>query len=227
VARSKLRRALFALACAAPLLAACNAILGISDYKEGECNGGPPCVIEAGADTGPLDGSRDALADVVVVDATGADPVSWARWVMPNYGDGGSPTVPIKSVSKLDNASDGGFRDSVSALVWREIKDNEKGAIKLDAAEKLCADADPKGAWRLPTRIELVTLLDFSLTPVTGDSTKLKLQQETYWTSSAFRTVNGVTSRNWGVKFLAGESTVLPTLDTANDSARVICIRGK
>lgn len=234
MARSRrlLRRGLFAVACTAPLLVACNTLLGISDYSKEDCNGGgsSPCFgVDGGVDS-PFDAPTDAPNDApVIVDARGADPVSWARWIMPNHGN--VATVPDATIPSLNSGADGGLVDSISGLVWRPIPDAEKGDVKFEAARKLCAEAPPAGQWRLPTRIELVSLLDLSRSPVMADP-KLNLQAQPYWTSSEYRTVSAgnvvsITTQNWGVRFEPNQSSVLPRLDTVNDTARTICILGK
>ncbi|MBX3233683.1 MAG: DUF1566 domain-containing protein [Labilithrix sp.] len=233
MARSRLRRALFAFACVTPLLAACNAILGISDYDKAPCNGGEPCTrADGGPDVGP--DAPDAGPDVVTVDATGTAPVSWIQFKMPNYPQVDGPNVNVASYS--DQAGDaGGIVDDVSGLIWRAVDTAEKKPFSYADAEKHC-EALTTAKWRLPTRIELITLLDFSGTNAAATSAaRFSMEPETYWTSSAVRDLRltppppapVVTTKNWGVRFEPNITDVLVQPDTKSATARVICIQDR
>ena len=231
MARSKLRRAVYALACMTPLLVACNAILGIDDYDKAECSGGP-CLDDGGRADGDTDeGGRDAGPDVQFIDASGAAPVSWIKFMMPNYPEAGPDNSQPKYAPS--STADGGIGDSISRRAWRPVgdSDDEKTPKTLAEAKKLCEDVPGDVKWRVPTRIELVTLLDFSKdsSKATAD-TRFNLELDAYWTSSALRelpagsTVAALTSLNWVVSFNPRENP-LNKVETSS-SARVICIQG-
>ncbi|CAN5818982.1 hypothetical protein BH11MYX4_BH11MYX4_68110 [soil metagenome] len=230
MARSDRKRLAFVglVALAVPTLLACNAIIGLSDFEKVEC---------AGTRCGDGGGQPDVInqPDVVVsdapIEARGANPVSWAAWPMPNY-DGGAEFLPhpIKYAPLgLDRV-----KDTVTGLVWRT---STLPAVPYEAAKLACSTLDPAtGPWRLPKRIELVTLLDFSRKPpaflIGPEFTNVK--NVTVWTSSEYRVrdltdltkkPSVVTDAFWTVDFKTG---AVDALSTAGDPvASVLCVGAK
>ena len=210
-----------------PLVVACNAIIGLSDFEKTECNGGGKC----GAAGPPPDaGLPDVQVDGDVPDARGANPVSWAAWPMPNY-DGGSEFLPHPiNYHPLDTNR---VEDTVTGLVWRTAT---LPAVPYDAARLACNTLDPKtGPWRLPKRIELVTLLDFSRKQFLIGPVFTGVKNVRVWTSSEYRVRDFVdldpkkpsiiTDAFWTVDFGTG---VVDTLSTAGDPvASVLCVRAR
>jgi hypothetical protein len=232
MARSKTRRVIVTLAAMTPLLAACNAILGISDFSKGECAGGGACD-GTSSSSGGFDGGQDAPTDapINVVDARGVDPVSWAQWKMPNY-----PTTADSGPNvNLENLKDNGVdevQDLITGLTWRKVKAEEHTPLTWDNAKDFCTD---KGAgYRLPTRIELVTLLN--LDPEHGSvraNALLGLQSSPYWTTSLERTIDPqssalrISTKHWVVNFDATQNG-LPVIRLDElQTASVICVKGK
>ncbi len=199
---------------ALPIVVACNSILGLSDFDKGPCPGGP-CVV----DSGPPDQMVDAAVDVRV-DAKGADPVSWAKWPMPNYfGDAGADgqvsSPPLVLLGET-------VTDPTTKLVWRsKIAVGDPTAAE---AEGLC-QALPNGPWRAPKRIELVTLLDYARKSFI-DTTKFSdMKNYKVWTTSEVRPLAPVKAdqRYWIVDFGSGAVDTLG----ANDVAKALCVRAK
>lgn len=200
MARSSWQR--IAVVLAGPALAsgvlACNGILGLGDYSRAECSGGELCddaggtdrPVDAGSDV--VDGSRDA--------GRGSAPVSWARWRMPNYGDGGPN--PMTLFVEGDTV-----KDDVTKLVWRRKPEADGAPRLLDDAIAACRNA-PAGPWRLPKRIELVSLLHY------GNPTDVAFVDQTafpdvpavrFWTSSEVRPFDGGADQAyWVVNFDTG-----------------------
>src|SRR5687767_12256195 len=114
MARSERIAIALALGLAIPAVASCRGIVGLDDFRRGECPGAL-CADDGGT------------VDVVVPDAAdagdarpdapkGADPVSWARWKMPNYpNDAGAPNVPTYTVVGGGDQ----VTDNVTGLVWQ------------------------------------------------------------------------------------------------------------
>jgi hypothetical protein len=214
------------------LLVACNNIVGLTDYKKAECNGGGDCLFDGspGLDGNSVDGGGDVNApDVVTVDANGAAPVSWAAWPMPNY-DGGPNNQP--AYAKAGNI-DGGVVDTVTKLTWRPVLASDPKDVDFAAATAFCKGA--AGAnWRLPSRIELVSLIDVGPGKVAPYAAPgFGITANVYWTSSVVRTLNPVTSAveitasYYGVGFDGASSNLVKQLDTSaavDQSARVICV---
>ena len=214
------RRHLFAasLVLAFPAVVACNSIIGLTDFEKTQCPGARSAdeagfldVLAEGPDGGP-----DAL-----VDAKGADPVSWAKWPMPNYvADGGGGGQPLNSPPLQGDA--GLVTDPTTKLVWRStLVTGDFSATQADAeCQKL-----PNGPWRAPKRIELVTLLDYSRpSPFVDRDRFTNLVNFKVWSTSK---VHPLTDRAnqpyWVVNFETGAVEPL-----AGDlAAKVLCVRAK
>lgn len=207
-----------AIALAVPAVGACNSIIGLSDFDKGECPGArcgdggdlPDRFVEGGNDA-PIDAPPDVK---------GADPVSWAKWPMPNYGEGGVGNPPRPPVLTLAGDT---VTDEITKLVWRALL-VPGGDMKLSDADVACKKL---GAWRVPKRIELVTLLDYSknATPYI-DSTKFKdINNDVVWTSSEVRPFSATNPNQlyWVVSFTTGAVEQQP----ASFKANVLCVAAK
>ncbi len=178
----------------------CNSLLSLDGYSG---------VVDAGADGGFQDGGLDAGGDVVVVEPPGVRPASWPKWIMPNEPDSGvvNPaeygTAGSDVTIKVTSATAGVLTFSPSVVP----------ASTFAAAVAKC----PAG-YRLPTRIELVTLLDYrpnrasvlpaGFSPVAG----------LIWTSSIRRPATNPTI-HWFVNAGTGAVVAAPAQD-----ASVVCI---
>jgi hypothetical protein len=144
---------------------ACRGVLGVDDLP-------PEAAVEAGA-------AGDAAAPEVGAKDDSASPSkridpAWAAWRVP-------PDVRAKF-----EVSEGVARDVVTHLRWQRTG----GAPAVwDASERYCADLNLGGeaGWRLPTRIELLSLMDLR-TPSDGNpfaAVFLDPQWNCYWTISS------------------------------------------
>jgi hypothetical protein len=220
MARSDRKRLVLAglFVLAVPTLVACNAIIGLSDFEKVEC-GGRRC-----ADGGPPpigDGGPDGIADAAP-EARGADPVSWAQWRMPNY-DGGADFLPHQL--KYEVVAGDNLKDSLPlgpGLVWRR---EPLSARPFDGARAACAALTDNGPWRLPKRIELVTLLDFGKTKGPFIDPQFKVRNVRVWSSSELRPFTDEPTAYWIVNFETGAVDTLPA--SSNDLAEVLCVKGK
>lgn len=239
MARSKTGRFILAFLVATPLLAACQQLIGVSDYTKDDCSGGgSDCLDASRPDTGPYaDGGKDAgdAGPVVFVDAAGSEPVAWAKFKMPNYFQAdGIPDASIPTYNNQAGSDAGALVDSVSLLVWRPVRDaNEKRDLSYKQAVDLCKNA-VGGTWRLPTRIELVTLLDLSKNPTVDP--KFGMEATKYWSTSqqldpartpndpgiptGFRILVGFDRSNTNIITVQSETSTAP-------SGRAICIQAK
>jgi hypothetical protein len=229
MARSNRRRVVMMAAASVPLLMlACNNIVGLTDYNKAECSGGGDCLFDGspGFDVNQPDAGGDASdANVVIVDATGAPPVSWAAWKMPNY-DGGPDNKPL-----YQPGVNGTIVDSVTGLVWRPVPTAENKDVNFADAQAVCKAAGDK--WRLPSRIELVSILDLATGVKPGPTggyanPNFQLAPNVYWTSSNYRELNAVglpevTADMLGVGFDGQPTNLVKRLQTSA-TARVICV---
>jgi hypothetical protein len=226
MAPSKRRRLVFLALCSATaaLLVACAGIVGLDQFQKGECPGarceggstdvfGPDVINPDAPDTGNGDAGP------------GVAPASWAQWVMPNYEAG---TVDVENAPHY-TAGAGFVHDDVTGLTWLQPTPNNP-SLSYDDAVTFCASLTmPAGPWRLPTRIELVTLLDFG-----RDSGSLigsafpGTSSGKHWTASADRDVGGNPAPSgsrllWTVDFQSGAVTLQPE---ANNVYAVKCVKG-
>lgn len=200
---------------------ACNAILGLSDFEKIECTD-YRCPDDAGIDVRvtPTEAGTDA-GDAGVT--TGSPPAAWAKWKMPSWDGGPAPTPTF--VVTGDEAL-----ETTTNLVWR--KDEQGPSPSFADAQAKCASLT-NGPWRLPKRIELVTLVDPTrgetkamTAPVFASATKAK-----YWTSSEVRPSTGP-KQYWVVDFTppeANPNTKLTTkvTETTADPVYVRCVKDK
>jgi hypothetical protein len=177
------RKVLVAIALAGAALSACDALLGLDAYKNVACAfdcveaGGTlseassgDAMLDAGAAPEAGDASdagvTDAAPDVVLSPGDSAfdGPLLtefWAHWPMPN------PDAAIAPGSDADlpnpmsyDAGEGGSSqtvyDNVTHLTWWRTPLTVGDA----GAQAACASLGGSG-WHVPTRIELVSLIDF------------------------------------------------------------------
>ncbi|MBX3223911.1 MAG: DUF1566 domain-containing protein [Labilithrix sp.] len=217
---SSRRRVLFALAGASllPLAVACNGIIGLSDYTRAECSGGEVCDDAGGVDTGPGDAPFDTDRPDAKPDAAGTLPVSWAAWPMPNYDAGGALDNPMG----YDVITNQGFQDRVTKLVWRHPMPEGAESLPYESALKVC-----ESPWRLPSRIELVTLLDLSASGAKANAVfktppGQAIQQGVHWTFSEVRPFDVEKREHWVVDFDRGGLAKR----AESQRAAVRCVRG-
>lgn len=199
-----------------PLALACNSLIGLSDFEKTQCAGA-----RCADDGGPLpdqlvEGGADVVTDAPA-EAKGADPVSWAKWPMPNYGD----SAPMPSPPLV--ASGGIVNDTVTKLAWHATI--VPGDFFAREAETECEKL-ANGPWRAPKRIELVTLLDYSRpTPFVDRTVFTDLLNFQVWSTSEVRpfVAGNPSQQYWVVNF--GSGAVEPL---AGDlKAKVLCVKAK
>lgn len=217
MARSRRALTLFLTVAAASGLVACAGILGLDEFTKGEC-AGAKC-----GDGGDL--------DVVVPDAgVGTEPVAWPKWPMPNYENPLDSGVVLPHALDYDTSSQEEVTDKTTKLVWQR---HVLGAdVTLEGAQAACK-ALPGGPWRVPKRIELVTLLDYGRDagPFIDDTAFPQFgASAVVWTSSVVReydlTVTPPSHKPftdaWVVDFGNGQVSRKPF----GTALRVLCVKG-
>jgi hypothetical protein len=211
----KKRLAFAALAAVAPVVVACNSLIGLNDFEKGQCSAAM-CTDDGAFPDVIIDGGFDVVQGDAQVDAKGADPVSWAKWPMPNYGDSG-PRPPSLTLS-------GDFvTDNITQLTWKATI--VPGDYNATTAVSACLGL-PGGPWRVPKRIELVTLLDYSHATPFVDGSKFKdLLNYKVWTSSPVRPADPANPQQpyWIVNFDTGAVES----QRGDLSGKVLCVRAK
>ena len=155
---------------------------------------------------------------------------------MPNAASSGLPN-PAR-YTDLDN---GAVLDQVTCLVWQKTE-NSPSAGSFDAGmpgamtdnESYCAGlASTQYAgfddWRLPTRVEVASLLDLSVKPGTGDAYAAIFGKETtgyYRTSSLwYETIAGIKGSTDGWIYNMGSGLTSNAYEQSS-SAYARCVRG-
>ena len=142
--------------------------------------------------------------------------LDWANWPIPSAPGEGKPN-PVSY-----ELGDGVAVDSVTGLMWQ--RDAAPGTYTLEMAKAYCTSSAVAGFsdWRLPTRIELVSIVDDTAVNPAINATVFPDTPEDYtWTSTPlFVDSAGV----WSVHF-AGYEYYSNAADTSNQQpAR--CVRG-
>jgi hypothetical protein len=205
-----------------PALVACNAIVGIDDFRKTECGPNPCPPPDAGPDQIAPDNfvpdtGRDAPPDA----PPGVSPVAWADFPMPNYKVGADASAPRPLNYEIITPEE--VEDNETRRVWRRgVIGNLPGTdFSEEQAVAKCKEI-PFGPWRLPKRIELVSLLSHAAGFPTIDTTIFnRVPADVVWTSSEVRPFNG---KYWAVDFKVG---ALVQLDTKIEFAKVICVKDK
>lgn len=188
---------------------ACDALLGLGSYSEVACisDCGQGVVTPEGGDD--ADAGMDAsMADVVegglIPDASDGDapdasltfdgsvdgpPLTelWARWHMPNPDASSAPTIDgspaLPHPMVYDGGADAGTAfDLTTGLTW-----STASASASDFAMASDACATMGSGWHVPTRIQLVSLIDFTQplgSPTIDSVTFPSTSKSQYWTSS-------------------------------------------
>jgi len=142
----------------------------------------------------------------------------WANWRMPNPASTGLPNP-----SSYDTSTPRIVRDNVTGLIWQ--LDVSKTAYAWADAKAYCQSLELAGFrdWRLPSRIELVSLIDYTIAapgPVIDKTAFPGAPSDTFWTASPEPGYGG--SRAWYVQFSNGFA--FTDSSTVTYSAR--CVRG-
>ncbi len=182
---------------------ACNTIFGLDAYEKrdafAELDVGTTGIVDAGG----------------VVDGDASASLNWARWPMPNGADAGpNPTAYVVSKEGTNEV----VSDGVTKLIWQRSA-SSKMVNKIDANAQ-CANLG--AGWRLPTRIELVSLLDYgrAALPYIDTIAFPGAPGGQFWTSSLVRSPTNWMN-TWSVDFGQGEVTT-----SGSESERYVrCVR--
>jgi hypothetical protein len=165
---------------------------------------GPP-VDAAAVDAGAVDAGEDA-AEVgrdVTEAATSCSEIgsgsAWAAWPMPDPTATGGPSSPSYDVSSADVVV-----DRVTGLMWQRTVDPDGYAWDQANGHCACLATGGHHDWRLPTRIELVSIVDFTKgDPAIDGNAFPSAPSDYFWTSSP---VAGSPDAAWYLYFFDGNT---------------------
>jgi len=143
----------------------------------------------------------DGVENVVDVSLCATMDHEWALWPMPN-----PVSTMLPNPANYDTSIMGIVKDLVTGLVWQQRGDCPQSWSNAD--EVYCPSLPlPGTGWRLPTRIELESLVDFTIAPSAATIDPVAFpgtQMNLYWTASG---VAGDPTSAWGVQFADGTSS--------------------
>ncbi len=144
--------------------------------------------------------------------------LEWPRWPVPQ-----SSTVDPRFLPSPDGAT---VADQVTGLVWQRVAPSSASSKFLfhwPDAKDHCRDLALGGftsGWRLPTRAELLSIIDFTTMDPALDAAAFPGAESADFWSATPSTEAGFA---WGVSFFDGQSSDI--YDAEVGSARVRCVR--
>jgi hypothetical protein len=219
-------------AVAVAVLAGCNAVLGIhpalnEEWDGGRLGDGAPAAVQTGSTGSTFAGSTSSAAG-----PTDAGPVAqWADWPMPN-----PPSIvpSLPHPQSYDTSSPNIVTDRVTGLEWQAAGDGTLYTY-VDAVAYCAALQVPSagGGWRLPSRIELMSIVDNTQEPrIDGKAFAMPAGDAStvvaFWASSLLA---GDNSHAWIVDFgmstnLLVTAQIQPAPGQALGRSFVRCVRG-
>lgn len=166
-----------------------------------------------------FDANTDAKTYVARADAEGESritppPARWATWPMPNFPGSGLPNPQSYDVSLA-----GTVLDRVTGLMWQRAVG--RVTMTFEAANTKCTNLELAGYrdWRLPSRIELVSILDLAEDKPSIDRSAFpNTPSDWFWSSSV--AADSPTSA-WYVYFYFG----YPNVEERRARFSVRCVR--
>ena len=175
----------------------------IDDGGEGGEGGAdaPTDTPDAGGDAAPAMSGADGGGTLSgCTPAAGVD-YRWACWPMPNPKGSGLPHA-----ASYTDMGDGTVKDEITQLLWQKTAPAQ--TYTWSDAISYCANLALAGhVWHLPTRIELLSITDYTKTGPAIDETAFpKTPSAFFWTSSPW-VVSSIASKpqlSWIVNFYEG-----------------------
>jgi hypothetical protein len=140
----------------------------------------------------------------------------WAEWPMPNTQ--ADVTAGAPNLQSYTDRYDGTITDNVTQLMWQKAVST--GTYAWADAIAYCSTLAVAGHsdWRLPSRIELQSIVDFGVRSPAINSTYFPSTPSTLFWSS---TPSLVASNAWGISFAGGD----PNIDDTSISYPIRCVR--
>jgi putative hemolysin len=211
-------RLLVGLGCALALVA-CEQIIGLDNLHK--CGAEIDCGVSDASDASVDASDAGDASDAFTFPDGVSEASSWARWRMDNTVLEVQSGAPDASETTFNASVPNELGDNVSGLVWFT---QVSTANDVTSAASYCA----QHGYRLPTRIEIVTLLD-STQPLPALQVTPKIAQaittadagvKMLWTSSYVRPFNGTILEFWFADLNAGN-----LIQSTAGNVGVLCVR--
>jgi len=145
----------------------------------------------------------------------------WATWPMPSPPSAGLPHP--QSYTPVTVGGDAMVQDNVTGLLWQRDQSTNFQDYDWQGAADYCASLVLGGYcdWRLPSRVELISLVDYTRNPPTIDTTAFPNTGNIgYWSGSGPISAQA----HWSVSFGNASTTLsLPYSEAVGPSR---CVRG-
>jgi hypothetical protein len=136
------------------------------------------------------------------------------HWPAPN-----APGSGLPNEQQYDTSTPGIVLDKVTGLTWQQ----QVSALSYGPDEAAAYCTGLGGGWRLPAVVELLSIVDFTKSPVIDAAAFPGTPAEFFWTSTA---VSGGPGRFWLVHFGAGVALNYPPgINGVPYANRVRCVR--
>ena len=148
-----------------------------------------------------------------MLDAAVPAVASWATWPMPNSAPG------LPNPQSFDTRNAGVVTDRITGLMWQQNVDDQLATFAQAAQRCESSTLAGYGDWRLPSRIELVSILDLTHTQPSINLTAFpQTPSDWFWTSSV---AADDPQSAWYVYFYFG----YPKTDSVTNQFSVRCVR--
>ena len=150
----------------------------------------------------------------------------WPCWHMPNPAASGLPNPA--SYTDLGN---GAVRDNVTCLVWEKSPDTTQGFWQANSdhcASLVTSSFAGYSDWRLPTRVEMASLVDFARTGDAIDTAAFPKEPSGYYRTGSdwYETITGQNSSGFSWIYGMSSGFTSNAYAKATSNAYVRCVRG-
>jgi Protein of unknown function (DUF1566) len=150
----------------------------------------------------------------------------WACWPMPNPAASGLPNPA--STTDLGN---GAVRDNLTCLVWEKAPATTQGFWQDNADHCASLAASTYAGyddWRLPTRVEMASIVDFARTGDAIDTTAFPKEPSGYYRTGSdwYETISGQNASGFSWIYGMSSGFTSNAYAKATSQAYVRCVRG-
>jgi hypothetical protein len=205
------------------LLLAAATGTGCSSSSGGGADGAGVGGSGGGSETHTGGGATAGAAGTCVESTCGSH--KWPCWKMPN-----PPSVGLPNPASYVDLGNGAVRDNLTCLVWEKTPDTTQGLWQENYDH--CAGLASSGFagfsdWRLPTRVEMTSIVDFTRSPAVNATAFSGAPGGYHRTGSDwFETISGQSTANYAWIFNLGSGLTSNAYSKTDSTAVARCVRG-